>query len=211
MNTPRDDINDDNVRSGVSRRFAMHALTATSLASLLAVRGSNAAIARESTPQATPSGAAPPSPRLEWLGTLSGQLGELITVGATPHGTRLIAPVTGGTFMGPRLDGTILASGGDWMIVRADDVGEIDVRIAIQTHDDATIYMTYRGYLTNVLQLLPRWAQGEEISPDDYYLATTPYFETSAPQYDWLQRTVAVGVGALTRGGIQYEVFTVNA
>jgi hypothetical protein len=108
------------------------------------------------------------------------------------------------------VDGTILASGGDWLIVRADDVGEIDVRIAIQTHDDAILYMTYRGYLTNVLQLLPRWAQGEEISPDVYYLAITPYFETSAPQYDWLQRTVAVGAGSLTRGGIQYDIFTVS-
>jgi hypothetical protein len=211
MTTARDDINGDNTGSAVSRRFAMQALTATSLASLLAVRGSQPAGAQESTPQATPSTASPPSPRLEWLGTLSGQLGALITVGATPHGTRLIAPVTGGTFTGPGLEGTILASGGDWMIVRPDDVGEIDVRIAIQTHDDATIYMTYRGYLTNVLQLLPRWAQGEEIPRKDYYFATTPYFETSAPQYDWLQRTVAVGIGSLTRGGIQYEIFTVSA
>jgi hypothetical protein len=210
MNTPRDDINSDNVASALSRRFAMHALTATSLATVLAIRGSQPATAQVSTPQATPSAAALPSPRLEWLGTLSAQLGELITIGATPHGTRLIAPVTSGTFTGPRLDGTVLSSGGDWLIVRPDDVGEIDVRIAIQTHDDTTIYMTYRGYLTNVLQLLPRWAQGEDISPDDYYLATTPYFETSAPQYDWLQRTVAVGTGSLTRGGTQYDIFTVS-
>lgn len=211
MNTPREDINGDNAGSAVSRRFAMQALTTASLASLLAVRGSNVAVAQEGTPQATPNGAAPPSPRLEWLGTLSEQVGELITVGATPHGTRLIAPITGGTVTGPLLEGTVIPGGGDWMIVRPDDVGEIDVRITIQTHDDAVIYMTNRGYLTNVLKLLPLWAQGQEIPRDAYYLATTPYFETSAPQYDWLQRTVALGIGSLTRGSIQYDLFTVSA
>ena len=66
-------------------------------------------------------------------------------------------------------------------------MGELDVRLTLQTDDGALIYVTYRGYLTKVLELLPHWAVGEHISHEEYYFAATPYFETSAAQYAWLQ------------------------
>ena len=96
------------------------------------------------------------------------------------------------------------------MLVRPDDVGGVDVRITVETQDGALIYITYRGYLTNVLELLPRLLQGEEIPREAYYLVVTHNFETSASQYDWLQRTVTVGIGSLVRGGVSYEVFAVS-
>ena len=43
-----------------------------------------------------------------------------------------------------------------------------------------------------------------------YYFATTPYFETGGAQYDWLQRVVTVGIGALIPGGVRYEYRTVD-
>jgi hypothetical protein len=43
----------------------------------------------------------------------------------------------------------------------------------------------------------------------DYYLRTTPLFETGAPRYDWLNRIVAVGVGERLPQGARYEVFEV--
>jgi len=36
---------------------------------------------------------------------------------------RLVTPVTGGTFKGPRLQGVALDGGGDWLIRRPDGVG----------------------------------------------------------------------------------------
>src|SRR5690606_15886796 len=129
----------------------------------------------QDAPQSTPAGAVPPSPHLEWLGTLTAQLGSLTTIGATPVGTRLIAPVVSGTIQGPNLNGTLIGPSGDWLLVRSDDVGQIDVRGTIETDDGALIYMTYRGYLTRVMELLPRWANGEEITPDEHYFVTTPY------------------------------------
>jgi hypothetical protein len=152
----------------------------------------------------------PTEPRLEWLYTLSAELGPPVAIGATPHGTRLIVPVTGGTVDGPRLKGKVLPGGGDWVLVRPDGVGELDVRSTIETHDGALLYVTYRGYLTRVMELIPRWSQGEAIPSDEHYFATTPYFETGASSYDWLQQTITVGIGALVPGGVRYDVFAVG-
>ncbi len=53
-------------------------------------------------------------------------------------------------------------------------------------------------------------AAGEEVDPDDYYFRTTPMFETSAEQYLWLNKIVAVGVGRLTPDGVAYSVYAVK-
>ena len=39
-----------------------------------------------------------------------------IDLGNTPLGPRLVAPITGGKFDGPKLHGKVLASGGDWLV-----------------------------------------------------------------------------------------------
>ena len=58
------------------------------------------------TPQATP--------RLDFVLQLKVTLGEAYTVGQTPHGRRMVIPITGGTFEGPQLKGTILNGGADY-------------------------------------------------------------------------------------------------
>jgi hypothetical protein len=79
------------------------------------------------------------------------------------------------------------------------------VRVTLQTDDGALVYVTYRGYLSRVMELAARWAAGDDIPREEYYFTITPYFETSAPQYAWLQQTVAIGIGALVRGGVSYH------
>ncbi len=38
-----------------------------------------------------------------------------------PHGTRMIATVTGGSFEGPKLKGSVAnCAGGDWLTIRSD-------------------------------------------------------------------------------------------
>jgi hypothetical protein len=149
-------------------------------------------------------------PQLEFLYEIVAYLDSPIAIGENPRGNRQIVPVTGGSFEGPRLNGKVLAGGGDWILVRPDGVGELDVRITLQTDDDALIYVTYRGYLTRILELVPRWMQGEQIPHDEYYFMTTPYFETSATQYAWLQQVVTIGRGSLIQGGVSYQVFAVR-
>lgn len=141
-------------------------------------------------------------PRFEFLFEMSALLVHpLQTLGETPHGSRKIGVVREGSFAGPRLKGRLLSGGGDWMLTRPDGVSEIDVRVTLQTDDDALIYMTYRGYLVH----------GEPASQEADYFVVTPYFETSAAQYTWLQRVITIGMGGPTpQGGVGYRIFAVR-
>jgi len=49
-------------------------------------------------------------------------------LGQTPYGERRIIDIQGGTVEGPRLNGKVLPGGADWLLVRADGVGDLDVR-----------------------------------------------------------------------------------
>jgi Protein of unknown function (DUF3237) len=149
-------------------------------------------------------------PQLEFLFEVSVDLASPLAIGQTPHGYRQIVPITGGSFEGPNLKGKILPDGGDWLLVRSDGVGELDARATLQTDDGALIYVTNRGYLTNIPQLTPRYMAGEQIPPEEYYYVTTPSFETDTPQYAWLQQVVVVGRGSLIPGGVSYQFFAVR-
>ena len=111
---------------------------------------------------------------------------QLDVADAQDLGTRRIVPVTGGTFEGPRLRGTALNGGGDWIIQRSDGASELNVRATLQTDDDELIYVWYRG-------IIYRPEGGET------YWRTTPVFETGSEKYAWLTRIVSVGIG---RGGV---------
>jgi hypothetical protein len=150
-------------------------------------------------------------PQLEFLFDVSIEIASPYAIGETPHGNRLIVPVTGGSFEGPRLKGKILPGGGDWALGRPDGVGELDVRETWQTEDGALLYVTKRGYLTSTTpELATRWAAGEHIPHEEYYFVVTQYVETSAAQYAWLQQVIAIGMGSLVPGGISYQVFAVR-
>ncbi len=120
---------------------------------------------------------------------------------ATPHnlGSRMIVPVTGGTFTGPKLKGTALSNGGDWITWRPDGASLLNVRATLKTDDDQLIYMTYDG----VMYTPPGG------KPADMYWRTTPRFETGSQKYEWLTRVVAVGVGVPTPGKAAYRVFQI--
>ena len=56
------------------------------------------------------------------------------------RGTRIILPVTGGKIEGPKIRGTLLPFGADWLLTRPDGVQELDVRVTTQTDDGELIY-----------------------------------------------------------------------
>jgi len=101
-------------------------------------------------------------------------------------------------------------SGGDWLLLRPDGAGQLDVRITVRTDDGALIYMRCEGILAG--DALPRVLRGEAVSPATYSFRTTPYFETGSDAYAWLNRTVAVGVGRLdvSKGWAGYNVYEVG-
>ena len=85
-------------------------------------------------------------------------------IGASPFGTRNVFIVTGGTFEGPRMRGTVRPGGGDWFLTLANGVGELDVRGTMQTHDGALILVTYHGVLDVAPEVVQRVFSGEDVS-----------------------------------------------
>jgi hypothetical protein len=127
-------------------------------------------------------------------------------LGAVPHGTRLIVPVTGGDFEGPRLRGKILPGGGDWLLLRADGVLELDLRITLETDDHALIYMTFQGLRHGPPDAIAALGRGEVVDPARYYFRTLPRFETSAETYTFLNRIVTVGAGEARPDGAVHRI-----
>jgi hypothetical protein len=119
----------------------------------------------------------------------------------TPHETgaggsgRLVVPVSGGAFEGPRMKGTVIGPAGDWIGERPDGSRVVDARIVLQTDDAKAIYMSWRG-----IAYTP---------PGEHLVARiVPMFETVAPRYSWLNNVVAVGVYR-GPGKIAYRVYQI--
>jgi hypothetical protein len=132
--------------------------------------------------------------------------------GRGPLGRRILFGAASGKFQGPRLQGDVLAGGGDWALFRADGVMSLDVRLTLRTHDGALIQMTYGGRWTAPAELRKAmWSRngGHELDPAGYYFRTNPLFETGSEAYAWLNEVVAVGTGYRTQGGVGYNIFQV--
>src|SRR5262245_53935548 len=140
------------------------------------------------------------------LMTLQITVGSVQKVGAVPHGTRVTAPIASGRFEGPRLRGTVLPGGGDWTLLRADGVLELDLRITLETDDGALIHMASFGLRHGPPDVMAALARGEDVDPATYYFRTTPRFETGHPKYAFLNRLVAVSSGDRRRDGPIYTI-----
>jgi hypothetical protein len=127
-------------------------------------------------------------------------------LGAVPHGTRVIAPITGGTFEGPRLRGRVLPGGGDWTLLRSDGVLELDLRITLETDDGALIGLTSFGLRHGPPEVLAALGRGEPVDPSKYYFRTAPKFETSAPRYSFLNALIAIASGDRRPDGPIYTI-----
>ena len=105
-----------------------------------------------------------------------------------------IAPVTGGSFSGPRVKGTVRDGGADW-ITQVSGHSSLDVRITLDTDDGAVIYMTYKGVVV----------------PNDngLYWRVTPVFNTASEKYDWLNHIVCVGKSKQIEGKVAYDIFEI--
>lgn len=135
------------------------------------------------------------------------QVKPMEIAGATPGGFRRFGIITSGTFEGERLSGTVLDGGSDWQIVRGDGLVTLEVRVILKTNNGALIGMTYRGFRFGPAQVMARLDKGEAVDPADYYFRTNPLFETAAPQYDWINRIVAVGIGHRRADDPGYSIF----
>ena len=150
-----------------------------------------------------------PELQSEYLFTITVTVNALHDVGSVPLGVRHLDMLGKGRFDGPRLKGEVLPGGIDQKIFRTDGAMNPNVRLVLKTDDNALIYMHYTGFRYGSQDVMDRIAAGETVDPSEYYLRNTPYFETSSPKYDWLNRIVSVGVGRRMPDHAAYEVFQI--
>lgn len=141
--------------------------------------------------------------------TLDVDFAGTLGIGPTPQGRRRIAPIRGGTFSGERLNGSVLPGGADWVIYRPDGAMAIDVRITLKTGDGALIYCTYQGLFRAEPEPMSRFMKGEILGNDEYRIRTLMRLESGAPAYQWLNDTLAIGLGHQTATGPVYTLHEV--
>jgi hypothetical protein len=136
-------------------------------------------------------------------------------VGAMADGQRVIFLIKGGTFEGPLLKGRVVPdAGADWIKMRPDGSGTLDVRFCLETHDGALIYVYWQGRV---------WSKPEDSEyafdvekADDpagawrYYFRAAPQFETGDARYAWLNNIIAVTKSRTGDGGPIHRVFAVK-
>ena len=121
-------------------------------------------------------------------------------------------PITGGTVKGPRLNGTVVAGGGDWAVARVGVSVDLDARYLFRADDGALIDIVNRGHWVASQDVEAALGAGEPVDPSRYYFSTQPVFRTDAPQHAWLTHTVFVGMAYddNDRGQIRIQFFEVK-
>ena len=153
----------------------------------------------------------PTEPTLTFAFEMRATLGPAIEVGKLADGrVRRIVPVTGGAFQGPAIQGTVLAGGADWQVVTPDGIAVLDARYTLQTDEGHFIYVSNKGIRHGKPEVLKRIAAGDEVDPSEYYMRTAPELEASAPELDWLRRSLFVCSGARLKDTVIIAFYKVN-
>jgi hypothetical protein len=128
-------------------------------------------------------------------------------IGSLPEGMRANFYFGGGTFEGPRMRGKVLPVGADYLLLRTDGIGVLDVRATFETHDGALIYVAYSGILETGPDGYERFLRND--LPPIMALRSAPRFHTANPGYAWLNRVQCIGVGQadLKENRVSYDVY----
>ena len=124
------------------------------------------------------------TPQLEFALQLRVTLDAAYTVGETQHGQRTVIPITGGTFEGPLLKGTIINGGADYQMANAEGRTQIEAIYSIKTDDGVYIHVRNRGIICT-----GKDAEGRPT----FYFKAAPQFEAPVDsRYAWLNNAIFV-------------------
>lgn len=145
------------------------------------------------------------TPELEFALQLKVTLGDAYSCGETQHGRRTIIPITGGTFEGPTIKGTIINGGADYQIANtAINRTELEAIYCIKTDDGVNIHVRNRGIIAN----------GKDANGNPtFYFRAAPQFEAPADsKYAWLNNSLFVCAPDFAAGfkGIVLNVWRVK-
>jgi len=117
-------------------------------------------------------------------------------LGDTPAGRRIIQEIHQAELVGERVRASLLGTANaDWLAVDAQGVATFDIRMTLQTDDDAVLYLAYAGRAD--------WSEGLGRGP----IFVGAEFEAGDERYRWLNAVHLFGRGGVADGGVRYEFF----
>lgn len=137
-------------------------------------------------------------------------LGAPIDLGETRGGHRRVIPITGGSFHGDGVRGTLVAGGADWQVLYPDGGADLDARYTLAADDGALIQVTNRGMRRGDAVELGKLNRGQPADLSKIYFRTVATFETSAPQYQWLADALFIGVGERFPDKVRVQFYRVG-
>ena len=154
----------------------------------------------------------PTQPTITFAFEMHATLGAVADVGKLGNGlVRRIIPVTGGFFEGPGIKGIVLEGGADWQIVTPDGIAVLDARYTLRKRSDGHfIYISNKGIRHAKPEVLKRLAAGQEVDPSEYYMRTAAEMEASAPELEWVRRSVFVSSGARLKDAVIMAFYKVE-
>jgi hypothetical protein len=184
-----------------------------------AAESSRYQVGRVAVPVETADSSGPPSaavagePCWAWgtkfLGTLTATLRKE-ALGATPDGARMDWYVNEGSFVGPGLEAVVLRGASDWMRIRQDGVGVVNVNACLQMRTGARIHCSYGGILDLGADGYARALRDEfDLLPP---VVITPTFATADKELEWLNRAQCIGVGRVDMKAlrVEYDIYVVQ-
>lgn len=142
-------------------------------------------------------------PGFEPVATFRIKVGAPVEVGP---GRRMV-PVLGGTVEGARLSGRILPGGADWQSIGSDGSLTISARWVLETGNAARILVETPGLRRASRLATAQLSPGKGSDPAAPYFRVAPRFSTAAPEFDWLQQSLFVGLGVKAPDGVAFDVF----
>lgn len=119
-------------------------------------------------------------------------IGEAFILGESKYGTRVIIPITGGTFEGPEISGDVLPLGEDWQLYRPDGDAELYARYLLKTNDGYIIQVTNR--------VLMHYSQNED-NTGQYVRSVIDLEAPNESPYEYLNHSIFLGT--LTQPDLQ--------
>ncbi len=166
----------------------------------LAITGSSAALGQKAAAE----------PGLVYAFSVRIELLAPVELGTIDGARRRFIPISGGRITGPRLNGVVLAGGGDWQSIQPGGLTIIEARYFLKADDGTVIGITNPGVRTASPEVIDRLTRGEVVDPSAYYFRTSPRFDAPPGAHEWLRRKTFVARATRAPDHVDMDVYEVR-
>lgn len=135
---------------------------------------------------------------LEPLGQLQMKMKQIVVMRNSPAGSRVVVEFSQIQWDGDRISAKQVGNvAGDWLSVGPEGTAMLEIRFCVQTDEGDQVYVQGAGRADSAT-----FNQGSPL----YF---SPFFETNAPDYIWLNQVAAVAKGVVEGDTVVFELFQV--